>query len=160
MARSSKSRKRTGREDARPDRDRIARRHQIVGWWSLVVFASLGLILEVLHGLKIGFYLDVANQTRRLMWTLAHAHGTLIGLTHIAFVVAVGAAAAHRTGAVRVASRCLIGATIFLPTGFFAGGIQIHAGDPGIGIALVPVGAALLIAALFLTALAVTARDR
>ena len=26
---------------------------------------------------------------RRLMWTLAHAHGTLLGLVHIAFAVTV-----------------------------------------------------------------------
>ena len=36
-----------------------ARRHVRFGWWSLFVFASLGLTLEVLHGFKVAAYLDV-----------------------------------------------------------------------------------------------------
>ncbi|HEY8174006.1 MAG TPA: hypothetical protein VIH21_13040, partial [Dehalococcoidia bacterium] len=59
-----------------------ARRHLRFGWWSLFVFATLGLTLEALHGFKVRAYLDVSNDTRRLMWTLAHAHGTLLGLVH------------------------------------------------------------------------------
>ena len=39
-----------------------------------------------------------------------------------------------------------------LPGGFFLGGLVIYAGDPGIGILLVPVGAVLLLAAVFLIA--------
>ena len=34
--------------------------------------------------------------------------------------------------------------------GFFLGGLFVHAGDPGLGILLVPVGAALLFAAVWL----------
>ena len=55
-----------------------ARRHIRFGWWSLLVFASAGLVLESLHGFKVRAYLDTSNETRRLMWTLAHAHGTLL----------------------------------------------------------------------------------
>ena len=62
-----------------------ARRHLQFGWWSLVVFATLGLVLETLHGFKVRAYLDVSNETRRLMWTLAHAHGTLLAIVHIVF---------------------------------------------------------------------------
>lgn len=59
-----------------PDRvAEYARRHLRFGWWSLLFFLTFGLGLETLHGLKVGWYLDVENETRRLMWTLAHAHG-------------------------------------------------------------------------------------
>lgn len=54
------------------------------GWWSLLVFLSLGGVLETLHGFKVGWYVDVGNETRRLMFTLAHAHGTLLALVNIA----------------------------------------------------------------------------
>ena len=51
------------------------RRHLRFGWWSLLCFLTLGIVLESLHGFKVGWYLDAAHSTRRLMWTLAHAHG-------------------------------------------------------------------------------------
>ena len=66
-------------------RDRAVSFHLRVGWWSMLVFLTLGVVLEALHAFKAGFYLDVSQETRRLMWTLAHAHGTLFGLVHIAF---------------------------------------------------------------------------
>src|SRR5258708_35994227 len=54
------------------------------GWWSLLVFLSLGAGLEALHGFKIGWYVDVGSETRRLMFTLAHAHGKLPALVNMA----------------------------------------------------------------------------
>ena len=42
--------------------------HLRVGWWSLLVFLTVGIVLETLHGFKVGFYLDVGNDTRRMMW--------------------------------------------------------------------------------------------
>jgi len=42
----------------------------------------------------------------------------------------------------------LTGATVLLPGGFFLGGAMIYAGDPGVGILLVPVGALLLLVAV------------
>src|SRR5437764_12487319 len=53
------------------------------GWWSLLVFLSLGGLLETLHGFTIGWYVDVGNEMRRLMFTLAHAHGTALALVNI-----------------------------------------------------------------------------
>jgi hypothetical protein len=43
-------------------------------------------------------------------------------------------------------------ASLLIPGGFFLGGVVIYAGDPGLGIVLVPVGALLLFTAVFLTA--------
>ena len=128
-----------------------ARRHLRFGWWSLLVFLALGLALETLHGFKVGFYLDVANSTRRLMWTLAHAHGALLGLVHVVFGLTLRVAA-EAPPRLPLLSRALVGASVLLPGGFFLGGVTFYGGDPGVGVALVPVGAVLLLLAVFLAA--------
>jgi len=127
-------------------------RHLRFGWWSLFVFAAIGLVLESLHGFKVRAYLDVSNETRRLMWTLAHAHGTGLSILNVLFGVYLGAVpgAAARTHS--FASPALIGATLLLPGGFFAGGVVFYSGDPGLGIVLLPIGAALLLIALYYVA--------
>jgi hypothetical protein len=129
-----------------------ARRHLRFGWWSLLVFATLGLLLESLHGFKVRAYLDVSNETRRLMWTLAHAHGTLLAVVHIVFGLTIRAVPERNTVHQRLISLSLIGASVLLPGGFFLGGIAFYSGDPGLGVLLVPVGAVLLLAAVFLVA--------
>ena len=128
------------------------RLHLRFGWWSLLFFLALGLVLDTLHGFKIGWYLDVSNTTRRLMWTLAHAHGTLTSLVHLVFALALHAFPTAAGRWLRFASACLIASTILLPGGFFLGGIVIYGGDPGVGILLTPVGAVTLMIAVFLAA--------
>jgi len=112
------------------------------GWWSLLIFLSLGAILETLQGFKIGWYVDAGNETRRLMFTLAHAHGTLLAVVNIA--AGLTARIVDRFTLRPSVSFALIWAAILLPGGFFLGGIVIYDGDPGLGVWLVPVGAALL----------------
>ena len=138
---------------------RLATRHFRFGWLSVAVFGTLGLLLESLHGFKVGAYLDASNETRRLMWTLAHAHGTLLGLVHVAFAATLRLAdpAPRRLA---TASRYLVWASLLLPGGFFLGGIRFYAGDPGVGVVLVPIGAVLLIAAATLVVLALGATKR
>jgi len=114
------------------------------GWWSLAIFGLLGLVLETLHGFKVGAYLDVSNETRRLMWTLAHAHGTLLGLIHLGFAFTLRHIDVEGS-ALRSSSSALIGASLLLPAGFFLAGIRFYAGDPGVGVALVPIGAVLML---------------
>jgi hypothetical protein len=128
-----------------------ARRHLRFGWWSLALFLSLGILLETLHGFKVSWYLDVGTETRRLMWTLAHTHGTLLSLIHIAFAGTMRMV--PRVAGSGAVSACLYGATALLPGGFFLGGVVFHAGDPGLGILLVPVGALLLLGAVVLVAI-------
>jgi hypothetical protein len=136
-----------------------ARRHLRFGWWSLLCFLVLGFVLELLHGFKAGLYLDVSNETRRLMWTLAHAHGALLGLVHVLYAVCLRQFPVLAAGSQRPISLSLIGASMLLPGGFFLGGIGFYGGDPGLGILTVPVGAALLIVAVFLVARATASRD-
>lgn len=125
-----------------------ALRHQRVGWWSFFVFAGLGLALELLHGFKVQAYLSVSNENRRLMWTLAHAHGVLLAMIHIVFGLSLDAGRVTPRNLPRI-SMALVAAGILLPGGFFAGGVSFYAGDPGIGVAVVPIGATVLLIALF-----------
>ncbi len=52
----------------------------------------------------------------------------------------------------KLASGSLMGGSILLPAGFFFGGFFIYDGDPGLFIYLAPVGASLLMVAVFLIA--------
>lgn len=131
----------------------LTKRHLRFGWWTLLIFLSLGLILEILHGFKVSFYLSVSNETRRLMWTLAHAHGTLLALVNLAFAFTVRLLPEWSASQRGVASLCLRGATILMPAGFFVGGMVIYSGDPGLGILLVPAGGILLFLSAMLAAL-------
>lgn len=117
--------------------------HLRFGWRSLLVFLSLGLGLELLHGFKLGWYLDVGNEMRRLMLTLAHAHGTLLALVNIAAGLTLRAVKGFTLSA--SASWSLRAAGLLLPLGFLLGGLKIYDGDPGIGVIFVPVGALLLL---------------
>ena len=126
-----------------------ARKHLRVGWWSLLVFATLGLTLEALHGFKVRAYVDTSNDTRRLMWTLAHAHGTALAIVHVAFGLTLRVAPDLAASNVRTISAALVAAIVLLPGGFFLGGVAFYSGDPGVGILLVPVGAACLLFAVY-----------
>ncbi len=97
---------------------------------------------------RIGWYMDVNNDTRRLMLRLGHAHGTLLSLVNIAF-----AATLARTTLSKIsrlwASRFIVAATLLIPGGFILGGVQIYDADPGPGIILLPAGAVLLLFGIF-----------
>ena len=130
--------------------DAATRKTLIVGWVLLALFVPLGLTLEALHALKLPVYLDSAM--RRELWTLAHAHGNLLGILCVAF-----AAVAKRTipdEAARASiARWLRWGAVMMPLGFFFGGVLNHEGDPSWAIALVPLGGLFLLVALVRTAL-------
>lgn len=130
--------------------------HLCFGWWQLLVFLSLGIALEVMHGFKVGWYLDADHETRRLMLTLAHTHGTLLGLINLAFSWSVTRLPAWPASQQKLASWCLIGASVLMPLGFFFGGLFPYPGDPDLGIMLLPAGAFLLLVSVLLTAIATT----
>ena len=136
----------------------LARRHLCFGWVSLSCFICLGITLELLHAFKVGWYLDVHNETRRLMWTLAHAHGVMLALVNMAFAFTLRHVPEMRPARRRLASMLLLSASVLLPAGFLLGGLVIYAGDPGLGILLLPPGAALMLAAAVTTAVEVVRR--
>jgi len=137
----------------------LIRRHLRFGWWSLLVFLTLGITLESMHGFKLGWYLDVSNETRRLMLRLAHAHGVLLGLLNLVFAATLRAAPELVGRVRRIASPCLLGSGLLLPSGFLLGGLVVYGGDPGPGILLVPVGAGLLFVGVLVIAWAITSTD-
>ena len=112
------------------------------GWLLLAISLPFGLTLEALHGF---------SEMRREMWRLAHAHGTLLGILCLVFAAIAEAHVAAPIRA-RVAAMIRWGA-VLMPLGFFLGGILNSEGDPSLGIALVPVGALLLVVALVRVAL-------
>ena len=128
----------------------LARRHHVIGWSAVLVFLSLGAFLEAMHGFKVGFYLDPGNRLRRELWTLAHAHGTLLGLIHVGFAVGVTQFGKWSVGRLKLVSFFLIDAALLIPLGFFLGGLAPSEGDPWFGILLVPLGALLLFIAVAL----------
>lgn len=116
-----------------------------VGLYALALFAAAGLILESLHGFKIGAYLDVGNETRRLLWRLAHAHGALLGLTNVVYALT---ARAFPQLDDTLCARALLAALILMPLGFFLGGVFAHAGDPGASVGLAAAGGVAMVLAL------------
>ena len=119
------------------------------GLWSLLAYLTLGLALEALHGFKVAWYLEF--ETRRLLWTLAHAHGVLVSVLTIGFGFMIQRVDPgpwqRRTAAM------LLAALVLLPGGFLLGGIFVYGGDPGPAVALAPSGGALLLAAVLSTAI-------
>jgi hypothetical protein len=129
------------------------------GWWSLLVWLSLGLVLEALHGFKVGWYLDVANETRRLLLRLAHVHGTLLALVNLAFAATLRADAVDARG-LRRGARCLAWAALLMPLGFLFAGLRPLGGDPGHAIVLVPIGGVLLLVGVWTAARAASTPPR
>jgi hypothetical protein len=121
------------------------RRVVVAGWYLLASWLPLGLTLEALHALKVPVYLGSA--LRRELWTLAHAHGNLLGILCFAYAGIAGRSIADPSARASV-GRWLVRGAVLMPLGFFAGGVLNFEGDPSPGILLVPVGAACLLYAL------------
>jgi hypothetical protein len=120
------------------------------GLWGLCIFTALGLLLETLHGFKLGFYLNVDNETRRLLFRLAHAHGALLGVLNVGYALVVRAFPRVEDA---LAARSLLSALVLMPSGFLLGGAFAHGGDPGLGVALAAAGGVALFFALLRLAL-------
>lgn len=126
--------------------ERLIKRHLRAGWWALGVYLLLGVLLEAFHATKAGLYLDVGHETRRLLFRLAHAHGTLLAMVNILYAVTLRVTA---SAASSLASGSLIVALLLMPGGFFLGGVWAKGGDPGLGAALAPAGALALVLSVF-----------
>lgn len=138
-------------ERRRPKADRDPADNAVaVGWLQVTVFLIFGLVLESFHLVKLPFYLDL--HLRRELWTLAHAHGTLLGAVTILFGLSAQRFLpnlATRTNAARL----VMAGSWMVPLGFLGGGLGNAEGDPSLMILLVPTGALLLILGLALLVL-------
>lgn len=130
------------------------RRHLVFGWCCVLGFILLGLMLDNFHAFHVGWYMDTNHQTRRLMSTLAHAHGTLLGGLHIAFAGTLFIVGESSTRHLRLASSSLLSVSLIMPLGFLLAGIFLLEDQPGIAIFLVPVGALLLVVSVTATSFA------
>jgi hypothetical protein len=134
---------------------RIVQAHLRSAWLGLLVFVTFGIALELLHAFKSEAYLGVHNETRRLMWTLAHAHGVGLSLVHLGFAATLELRFATPSARLVLASRLLHWSAVLIPAGFLLGGVVSYGADPSLGVLLVPIGAVLLWVAVACVALAV-----
>ena len=132
-------------------KDPATRKAVVLGWFLLAVSLPLGMTLEALHALKVPVYLG--SPIRRELWTLAHAHGNLLGVLCLVFG-ALGERTVPDEPARRSVSRWLRIGSVAMPAGFFLGGILSYEGDPSLGILLVPLGGLCLLFALVRAGLA------
>lgn len=117
--------------------NRRVRKHAL---YSLAGFIALGLALEFALGFRVRFVVDGSQETTRTFLRLAHAHGTLLAVVRL---VSLGNDRPNR----------LVTAAMYLvPAGFFLGALGAREGDPSPFVALVPVGAVLLVVGLIQTA--------
>jgi len=108
--------------------------HARAGWTLLALGLAFGVTLEALEAFRVSWV--VADIWRNRLWSLAHFHADAMGLLNLVY----------RPYARGVAeSRALAIGSALIPVGFVLGGFAHTEGDPGLGIALVPVGAALVI---------------
>lgn len=116
---------------------------------------TFGLLLEGLLGYKTPAYL--ADDVRRELFRLAHAHGTLLG---VILVAAALCCQRFKIAPPRAALAALrIGAAV-MPLGFLLAGIWHYESDPGLAIWLVPAAALLVIFGAISFALAARAERR
>lgn len=135
--------------DKTPHTSRLVALHLLVGWGCLIAFVLLGVALEFMHAYKLGAYLDAHQETRRLLFRLAHAHGALLALLHVAlaFTFSYLSDKTDETD-LRFVSGASIGALALIPFGFLGAGFFAVDGDSGPAIVAVPIGAVLLLLAL------------
>lgn len=119
------------------------------GWTAIAAFLLLGLLLESLHLFKAPFYVEIS--IRRELWTLAHAHGTLLGILNVVFALCASSCVADGGKRSR-ASLSLRSGALLVPVGFFLGGTGNSEVDPSLAIVLVPLGALLVLHAVAVTA--------
>jgi hypothetical protein len=122
--------------------DRARRAARVHGFALLFVSACMGFTLEAAHALKLSSYLDVPLRRELLTW--AHAHG--VGLALVLLAYASNAVVSTRTAS---HERTLAAGSVLMPLGFALASIDLHESDPGVAIVLVPVGALLVLRALY-----------
>ncbi len=134
----------TPADDPAPSSDATVLAHGRFAMTLLFVALAFGIVLETLHGFKAVTYL--MDPVRKEFWSLAHFHGIGLALVNLVYSSWAG-----RTGLGvrnRSVSLSLMAGSVLLPLGFFLAGIAHYGSDPGLGIFLAPVGAALVLYAI------------
>ena len=126
------------------------------GIWLLAVSLPLGLTLEALHAMKVQVYLGSA--LRRELWTLAHAHGNLLGILCLVVALLAPRLIADERSR-RRAEWMLSAGAVLMPLGFLLGGVLSSESDPSFPILLVPIGGVLVFVALAIVAVNATRRS-
>jgi hypothetical protein len=134
---------------------RWCRQALVQGWISIAVWMTFGLLLEGLVGYKTPAYL--LDDTRRELFRLAHAHGTLLGLILLAAALS---GQLFKLAPPRAAWISLRLGAVLMPIGFLLAGVWHYESDPGLGIWLVPPSALLLIFGVIAFALAARGQTR
>jgi hypothetical protein len=137
-------------------KDPATRRALVTGWLLLAFSLPLGLTLEALHAMKVQVYLG--SELRRELWTLAHAHGNLLGILCLVFVSLGESISQDAARRARLATWLAVGA-VLMPLGFLLGGVKSSESDPSLAILLVPCGGLALLVALVGAAHAALAGD-
>ncbi len=117
-------------------------------WIGITVWMSFGLLNEGLIGFRIPAY--VADDVRRELFRLAHAHGTLLSLMLLGAAFSVS----RLTDAPVLGIWALRIGAVVLPLGFLLGGIWHFKSEPGLGVWLVPPAALIVIFGAITMALA------
>lgn len=127
-------------------------RHLKIGWWMLVTFVSLGMLLEVMHGFKVDLYLSVERSGTRTVWTLAHAVGAILGLVHIAYAASLFMLPDGKASGVPLTSGCLNCASILLPAALITAGLVPSENTVPLGYLLAVPGLFFLLLSLLMMA--------
>jgi len=136
------------------------RLHLRIGWWMLLTFVTLGVVLEAMHGFKIDLYLNVERASTRVLWTLTHAIGAILGLVHIAFAASLFISADGTANTVALASACLKCASILVPAAFLIAGALASERGVALGFVLAIPGILFFLLGLLLTAMGMDFRPR
>ncbi len=110
------------------------------GWFGLAFWMSCGLLFEGLIGFRSPSYLQDA--TRRELFRLAHAHGTILSL----LLLIVNVYLQNKLIAPpKIGVYALQIGVLLMPLGFLLGGIRHYESDPNPLIFLAPLGGLLII---------------
>ena len=123
----------------------LARLHLRFGWIALLVFATLGAVLEALHAWKSGAYLGRRQRGAALdVDPGPRARGRAVA----AAPRVRGDAEDRLRGRARAGWRsppgCCAGRPCCCRPASSSGGVAPYEGDPGVGVVLAPIGALLL----------------
>lgn len=125
-------------------------RTRCFGWSSLLVWATLGFVLEAAHGVKLDAYLG--DELARMLLRLGHAHGVGLSLAVLVYGVSAVPVLALQSGQPPLAGKLLRAAAVLMPVGFSLSAFGHPEGDPSVAIFAVPIGALALLAGLALIA--------